>query len=215
MIFSANSSFYRYRLYGDREPDLEPEPSSQAFLDSVSIIKQLTFHIAETYVECDPSYEFSLRLTRELTKQTEQLLNEGRDNGDNDLLLNVKDVITSPDGEVYEVLDLIKAGNFGQVVKCRNSSGQLCAAKVLKNKPAVYNQGLVEVKILQTLNQQYDPIDEKHIVCMLDYFVHKNHLVIIFEILSLNIFELIKRNNWRGLSVSLIRVFTQQVLKAL
>ena len=65
------------------------------------------------------------------------------------------------------------------------------------------------------MNEEIDTEDDKHIVRLIDYFVYHNHLVIIFELLSLNIFELIKRNNYRGLSVSLIRVFTSQILNAL
>lgn len=118
MNFSANCSFYSYKrddVMEDREPDLDSEPSSPTLLVNVSIIKQLTSHLAETYGECDPNYDYddSKNPRRELTKVTEQLLNEGYDNSENDLLLNIKDVIISPDGVVYKVLDLVGAGTFG------------------------------------------------------------------------------------------------------
>lgn len=43
----------------------------------------------------------------------------------------------------------------------------------------------------------------------------RNHLCIAFEMLSVNLYELIKQNQFRGLSTNLIRVFVTQILDAL
>ena len=64
--------------------------------------------------------------------------------------------------------------------------------------------------ILQFLNGRGDPEDKHHIVRMVDFFMCSNHLCIVFELLSLNLYELIKLNQFRGLSISLVRVFLQQ-----
>ena len=69
----------------------------------------------------------------------------------------------------------------------------------------------MEVGILQFLNSRGDPEDRHHLVRMTDFFLHANHLCIAFELLSLNLYELIKLNQFRGLSISLVRVFLQQV----
>jgi len=46
-------------------------------------------------------------------------------------------------------LDILGKGTFGQVVKCQNvKTKEIVALKVIKNKPAYYNQSLVEVAIL-------------------------------------------------------------------
>jgi serine/threonine protein kinase len=153
-------------------------------------------------------YDYSANPRRELTKRTENSLNDGLDNEEHDYILKIGDILSNPEGEQYKVLDMLGKGTFGQVVKCRRAGGETCALKVLKNKPAYYAQGLVEVKLLMTLNHKYDPNDEKHIVRCIDYFVFHNHLVIVFELLSLNLYELLERNNHRSLSVQLIRVFT-------
>ena len=48
---------------------------------------------------------------------------------------------------VYEVLDFIGRGTFGQVLKCmRKDTGELVAIKILKNHPNYARQGQVEVK---------------------------------------------------------------------
>lgn len=106
------------------------------------------------------------------------------------------------------------------------------AVKVVKNKPAYLNQSKMEVAILELvslavtcregdrqltmqLNNQWDPHDQHHILRMLDSFNHKNHLCLVFECLSSNLYELIKQNQFKGLSLQLVKVFTAQLLECL
>lgn len=65
------------------------------------------------------------------------------------------------------------------------------------------------------LNGTYDPEDKHHILRLKDSFTHQKHLCLVFELLSSNLYELIKQNSFRGLSLSLVRVFTEQLLDAL
>lgn len=82
---------------------------------------------------------------------------------------------------------------------------------MIKNQPAYYHQARVEVGILQLLNGRCDPGDVHHIVRLHDAFLHRNHLCLAFEQLGINLFELLKRNCFRGLSLGLLRLFLQQV----
>lgn len=50
---------------------------------------------------------------------------------------------------------------------------------------------------------------------MKEYFVFREHLCIVFEQLSINLYELIKQNKFKGLSLTLIRCFLFQILNAL
>lgn len=84
-------------------------------------------------------------------------------------------------------------------------------AQVIKNQNAYYQQARVEVGILQLLNGRLDPDNEHHIVRLHDAFVHKGHLCLAFEQLGINLFELLKRNGFRGLSLGLLRLFLEQV----
>lgn len=65
------------------------------------------------------------------------------------------------------------------------------------------------------MNHRYDPDDKHHLLRLRDTFVHKKHLCLVFELLSVNLYELIKQNHFRGLSTNLVRVFTAQLLDAL
>lgn len=83
--------------------------------------------------------------------------------------------------------------------------------QVIKNQSAYYQQARVEVGILQLLNGRLDPNNEHHIVRLHDAFVHNGHLCLAFEQLGINLFELLKRNSFRGLSLGLLRLFLEQV----
>ncbi|CAG2117532.1 unnamed protein product, partial [Medioppia subpectinata] len=50
---------------------------------------------------------------------------------------------------------------------------------------------------------------------MLDYFYFRNHLCITFELLGVNLYELIKKNNYQGFSVNLIRKFANSLVQCL
>ena len=50
----------------------------------------------------------------------------------------------------YLILDIWGQGTFGQVVKCQNmKTHEVVAVKVVKNKPAYFNQSMMEVTILE------------------------------------------------------------------
>jgi serine/threonine protein kinase len=65
------------------------------------------------------------------------------------------------------------------------------------------------------LNKSCDPNDEHHILRLRDSFIHRSHLCLVFELLSSNLYELIKQNQFQGLSTQLVKVFMAQLLDAL
>ena len=139
--------------------------------------------------------------------------NDGFDNADGDYICRVGDIVYSPEGIGYEIVDQLGRGTFGQVLKCSNQSdrSQSVAVKIVKNKPAYFQQGLVEVRILQLLNKSFD----LRVVKMLDYFVFRKHLCIVFELLSVNLYDVIKHNNFRGLPFTMVKSIVDQLNRQL
>ncbi|EGG07360.1 uncharacterized protein MELLADRAFT_48114, partial [Melampsora larici-populina 98AG31] len=203
---------------------------------SISPLKALTTHLASTYRLINPNfrYELSLNPRRVLTKPSRPAGNNGMDNEDSDYILYVNDILgggsagdsnedaadtqgrKGTDGHKYLILDVLGQGTFGQVVKCQDMKNhEVVAVKVVKNKQAYFSQSMMEVTILELLNNTWDPDNKHHILRMKDTFIHHNHLCLVFELLSSNLYELIKQNSFRGLSTSLVRVFTNQLLDAL
>ena len=115
----------------------------------------------------------------------------------------------------YECTKKLGKGSFGVVLKCfDHKEREYVALKVLKNKKRLYKQGLVEARLIQHLNQK-DPEDKKNIIRRFDQFVFRKHLMITFEMLSVNLYEFIKMNHFQGFSLNLIKRFAIQILISL
>lgn len=187
----------------------------------ISPLQALTTHLPSTYRICNPNfkYESSRNPRRVLTKPSKGVKNDGYDNEDSDYILYVNDILGSEESghkNRYLILDVLGQGTFGQVVKCQNLKTQeVVAVKVVKNRVAYFNQSMMEVSVLDLLNKQMDKNDDHHLLRLKDTFIHRQHLCLVFELLSVNLYELIKQNQFRGLSTTLVRVFAQQLLNGL
>ncbi|PLN76932.1 dual-specificity tyrosine-phosphorylation regulated kinase [Aspergillus taichungensis] len=187
----------------------------------ISPLQALTSYLPATYRICNPgfNYESSRNPRRVLTKPSKGVKNDGYDNEESDYILYVNDILGSEEAghkNRYLILDVLGQGTFGQVVKCQNLKTQeVVAVKVIKNKTAYFNQSMMEVSVLDLLNNKFDKNDDHHLLRLKDTFIHRQHLCLCFELLSVNLYELIKQNQFRGLSTTLVRVFAQQLLNAL
>lgn len=203
----------------DLNPKLHNQPKyRRCSVNSIHIspTNALSVYITESYGICQPKkfqYQKSSNPKRVLTKPSEPKYNNGYDNEDSDYILYVNDILGTEEGRRYIVLDLLGSGTFGQVVKCQNLANQsLCAVKVIKSKPAYMNQSLTEVKLLEFLNTNSNG---KHFIRLIDTFMHKEHLCLVFELLASNLYELIKQNQFQGLNIKLVKIFTKQLLAAM
>lgn len=115
----------------------------------------------------------------------------------------------------YEVLSLIGKGTFGVVLQAfDHKTLRSVALKVIRNQTRFHTQAKEEIKILTKLLE--NDIDDKfNVVHMYDHFMFRNHPCIVFELLSLNLFELSRKNAYKGFSLSLIRRFTFSIVKCL
>ena len=100
-----------------------------------------------------------------------------------------------------------------QVIKAFDHKTQeTVAIKMIRNKKRFHTQAMIEMKILRDI-QTWDPTDAHNVVRMHGYFKFRNHLCklnyltsgIIFELLSMNLYEFIKCNEFRGFSIGLIK----------
>ncbi|ORZ21528.1 kinase-like domain-containing protein [Absidia repens] len=184
----------------------------------VSLLKQMTAHLVNTYQSQNSSYcrKSTHKPQRILTKPSKGAKNDGYDNNDYDYILKVNDVLGEEKEYQYRIIDILGSGTFGQVVKCeRTSTGELFSVKVIKNKVAYREQSRMEVEILKQLKSKLDSKAQRHILTLHHTFTHKNHFCLVFELLSFNLYELIKQNQFKGLSINLVRVFTLQLLDTL
>ncbi|KAG2568525.1 hypothetical protein PVAP13_7NG322600 [Panicum virgatum] len=211
-----------------RPPEAAPSASGNGAASRVSslhgvrrkpFVARLTAGIIQTYQQCDPNFKYSDENNpkRFLTSPSIPAHNDGLDNANWDLILYVNlELVNKMSNRRFIVKDMLGQGTFGQVVKCWDTeTNDYVAVKVIKNQPAFYHQAIMEVSLLRTLNQKFDPDDKHNIVRMLDYLSFQNHLCIAFEMLGQNLYELLKRNQLRGLKVKYVRAFSKQILDAM
>ena len=115
----------------------------------------------------------------------------------------------------FEVLKVIGKGSFGQVVKAYDHKNQIhVALKMVRNEKRFHRQAQEEIRILEHLKKQ-DKDNNMNIVHMYENFTFRNHICITFELLSMNLYELIKKNKFQGFSLQLVRKFAHSILQCL
>ncbi|RWS16549.1 dual specificity tyrosine-phosphorylation-regulated kinase 2-like protein [Dinothrombium tinctorium] len=115
----------------------------------------------------------------------------------------------------YEMLKIIGKGSFGQVIKAYDhKTQQHIALKMVRNEKRFHRQAQEEIRILDHLRKQ-DKDNSMNIIHMYENFTFRNHMCITFELLSVNLYELIKKNKFQGFSIQLVRRFAYSILRCL
>ncbi|KAK6633592.1 hypothetical protein RUM44_004199 [Polyplax serrata] len=167
-------------------------------------------------------------------KKERKIFNDGYDDDNHDYIIKNGEKFL----DRYEIDNLIGKGSFGQVVKAYDHEEQCqVAIKIIKNKKPFLNQAQIEVKLLEMMNRadadnKYFIVasrvielltrefDARRLVCLKwvrlkRHFMWRNHLCLVFELLSYNLYDLLRNTNFRGVSLNLTRKFAQQLCTAL
>uniref|UniRef100_A0AAQ5X955 dual-specificity kinase n=1 Tax=Amphiprion ocellaris TaxID=80972 RepID=A0AAQ5X955_AMPOC len=177
---------------------------------SVDLIKTYK-HINEVYYTKKKRRAQQVPPEDSSTKKERKVYNDGYDDDNYDYIVK--------NGEKwldrYEIDSLIGKGSFGQVVKAYDHHEQeWVAIKIIKNKKAFLNQAQIELRLLELMNK-HDTEMKYYIVHLKRHFMFRNHLCLVFELLSYNLYDLLRNTNFRGVSLNLTRKFAQQLCTAL
>jgi len=144
-------------------------------------------------------------------KERKGVINNGYDDDNYDYIVKNGELFN----ERYIVSTVIGKGSFGQVVKAwDNTTSEPVAIKIIKSKKPFLQQAKTEIELLQFLNQK-DPTDTACIVRLQEHFMFRGHQCLVFEMLSYNLYDLLRHTAFKGVSLNLIRKFGKQILKAL
>ncbi|XP_067318338.1 dual specificity tyrosine-phosphorylation-regulated kinase 1B-like isoform X5 [Anolis sagrei] len=177
---------------------------------SVDLIKTYK-HINEVYYAKKKRRALQVAPEDTSTKKERKVHNEGYDDDNYDYIVRNGERWL----ERYEIDSLIGKGSFGQVVKAYDQQAQeWVAIKIIKNKKAFLSQAQIELRLLELMNQ-HDTEMKYYIVHLKRHFMFRSHLCLVFELLSYNLYDLLRNTNFRGVSLNLTRKFAQQLCTAL
>ena len=138
--------------------------------------------------------------------------NNGFDNPDGTYKVVLHDHI----GYRFEIIKILGTGVSGQVLECYDHRFRRSVAiKVFSNTVDYTDNALQEIQILQQLQKSAEKKGYQNIIQMYENFVFREHTCIVFEVLAMNLYELLVKNNYKGFSLRLIRKFARQLLETL
>ncbi|EDV25501.1 uncharacterized protein TRIADDRAFT_24000, partial [Trichoplax adhaerens] len=117
----------------------------------------------------------------------------------------------------YKVYGYTGQGVFSNVVRARDTTrgDQEVAIKIIRNNEMMHKTGLRELEMLKKLNEA-DRDDKYHCLRLYRNFFHRNHLCLVFESLSMNLREVLKKYGKNvGLNIKAVRSYAQQLLLSL
>lgn len=185
-------------------------------------LRKLSVDLIKTYKHINDVYYAKKKRRAQQTQQEEdhgragrkkerKLYNDGYDDENHDYIIKPGEKFDNR----YEIDSLIGKGSFGQVVKAYDEAEKChVAIKIIKNKKPFLNQAQIEYKLLEMMNRA-DSEDKYHVVKLKQHFMWRNHLCLVFELLSYNLYDLLRNTNFRGVSLNLTRKFAQQIATAL
>mmetsp|Transcript_12485 Transcript_12485/g.18192 ORF Transcript_12485/g.18192 Transcript_12485/m.18192 type:complete len:537 (-) Transcript_12485:979-2589(-) len=147
---------------------------------------------------------------KKLKGSTSSFMNYGYD----DEKGNYKVVIGDHIAYRYEIISLLGRGSFGQVCKAfDHKRKEMVALKIIKNKKKIIYQAGVEISVLCKLRELEE--ESKYVVQLKNYFLFRKHVCLVFELLNVDLYDFMKKNQFRGCSLKLIKRFAYQILACL
>ncbi|CAH8601122.1 unnamed protein product [Schistosoma intercalatum] len=115
----------------------------------------------------------------------------------------------------FQTLETLGKGSFGRVIRAiDHKSGFPVAIKIIRNKKRFHQQAQVEVDILENLKKA-DYKNIHNIIHIRDHFTFRNHLCIVFDLLGSNLYDLLRKNDFRGFTIHSLKKITIKLLNCL
>ncbi|CAK0810069.1 unnamed protein product [Prorocentrum cordatum] len=121
----------------------------------------------------------------------------------------------------YQVQEVVGAAVFSRAVQCLDlhTNRMVCMKVISRNDKEYVDQSLDEIKLLRFIGANAENLDEKCCLQLLDCFYHKEHLIIVTELLRENLYEFSRFNRESGeepfFTLGRVQRIAKQILTAL
>lgn len=165
----------------------------------------LSVHLVSFYKQINEAYCRQRRLQGPGPKY-----NNGYDDSDGHYLVIFGEEIFKR----YTVQKVLGKGSFGTVLRCYDEKRrENVALKITRNGLGFRTQAKLELDILLKLSENHNL--SQLVVRLLKVFDWQGHIVLVFELLSLNLYQLTKYMPYNGVTLDLVRKFAYQLVQVL
>ncbi|KAH0795310.1 CMGC family protein kinase [Histomonas meleagridis] len=143
------------------------------------------------------------------------------ENPNGELVVPTNFIIESPSGTKYQILKKLGSGQFGHVYHAvdvtdpSNNSPQSVAIKITKSQYRYRQQAQSEIQMLQKIMDSTTPEEQCCISRLFDWFNYNDHICIVMELLSLNLYSVLEWRKFHGLQLPLIQSVARNLLTIL
>ncbi|OAD67385.1 hypothetical protein PHYBLDRAFT_12149, partial [Phycomyces blakesleeanus NRRL 1555(-)] len=113
------------------------------------------------------------------------------------------------------IIRLLGQGTFGKVVECYDRVRQtFCAIKIIRAIQKYKDASKIEIRVLNTLKKS-DPLNLNQCIHSTDWFEHRGHVCMVFELLGQSVFDFLKSNDFKPFPSYHIQQFAKQLLNSI
>ena len=114
----------------------------------------------------------------------------------------------------YQVLAIYGTGQFSKAIEVKDLTTDLhYCLKIISNNKLYFDHSIDEIKILKLIAANCNP-DECNLLTLHDYFYHKEHLMILTELLQEDLYRYY-REHLSYFNLENVQAITKQILEAI
>ncbi|CAA2961484.1 serine threonine- kinase AFC2 isoform X1 [Olea europaea subsp. europaea] len=112
----------------------------------------------------------------------------------------------------YKIHSKMGEGTFGEVLECWDKERkEMVAIKIIRGIKKYHEAAMIEVEVLQQLGRH--DIGGNRCVQIRNWFDYRNHVCIVFEKLGPNLYDFLRKNNYRSFPIDLVHEIGRQLLE--